>query len=204
MFEVDPDIVRTDRCAAAFRRMAWAFVFFLDFRVGIDNVHVDVLPDLIGWLLTASALTALLDLSPAVKGLRTLAHWLVFLSLFDVVEFGIPVWRSGHVTTWVSLGAPLGVISTILNIVLIWRLCGLIMAMAEAVEDPGIWERADSRRRLYLAFTVLLAAAGVMSFAVPAFAMVAVIAGLPVGVIVFCLMMGLMNGTANMCRGAAA
>lgn len=204
MIEVNVEIIRTQRCAAAFQSMFWAFVFFLDFRLGVNNVHVDVLPDLIGWFMIASALTSILDLSRVVPTLRTLSYWLLFLSLFDVIEIRIPMTQSGNVTTWISPTFFLSTISTILDILLIWKLCGLIMAMAATVDGATIWRRADFRRKLYVSCAVLLSIAVLISFAVPPFVLVAVVVGLPVSIIVFCLMMGLMSGTARMCRGAIA
>lgn len=204
MVEVNIEIIRTERCAAAFQRMFWAFLFFLDFRLGINSVHVDALPDLIGWLIIASALTTIPDLSPVVPTLRTLSYWLLFLSLFDVIEIRIPMTQSGNVTAWISPTFFPGIISTVLDILLIWKLCGLIMAMAAAVDSTTICQRADFRRKLYVSFAVLFTIAVLISFAVPPLAFVAAIVGLPITIIVFCLMMGLMNGTANMCRGALA
>ena len=204
MIEVNIEIIRTERCAAAFQWMFRAFVFFLDFCLSVNNVHVDLLPDLIGWLMIASALTTIPDLSRVVPTLRTLSYWLLFLSLFDVIEIRIPMMQTGNVTTWMSPAFFLGIISMILDILLIWKLCGLIMAMAAAVDSTTIWQRADFLRKLYVSFAALLSIAVLISFAVPPFVFIAVVVGLPVALIVMCLMMGLMIGTANMCRGAVA
>ncbi len=149
-------IIRSEECAAAFDRMFWAFLFFLDFRLGVNNVHVDVLPDFIGWLMIASALASILELSPKVQNIRKLANWLVGLSLFDMVEIRIPFMRSGNVTGQISPTFPLGIIATILDLLLIWKLCGMIIEMASVLGDDVIRERADFRRRIYLIFAICL------------------------------------------------
>ena len=200
---VNTRIIRSEECAAAFDRMFWAFLFFLDFRLGVNNVHVDVLPDFIGWLMIASALTSILELTPKMHGIRTLAYWLVFLSLFDMVEIRIPFMKSGNFTGYISPTFPLGIIATILDLLLIWKLCGVIIEMATAVGDDVIHERADFRRRIYLIFAICLSLSVLVSFVIPPIAIVAVIIGLPVGLVMFCLMMGLMKGTANLCREAS-
>ena len=64
--------------------------------------------------------------------------------------------------------------------------------------------RADFGRRLYVAFVILLAAAVAISFAVPPITLVALVVGLPLALVVFCLLMGLMKGTERMCRAYKA
>ena len=199
--DINQDVIPTERCASAFGRMFWAFLFFLDFRIGINNVHVDILPDFIGWIMIGSALATILDLSPRVVGIRTLASWLVFLSLFDLVEIRIPLSRSGAFTTWTTPTFPIGIIAAVLGILLIWKLCGLIIDMARIAGDTAISSRAAFRRKLYVALVVVLTITVAISFVAPPFILVAIVLGLPLAVIVFCLMMGLMRGTENMCRG---
>ncbi len=197
------DTIRSERCAAAFERMFWAFLFFLDLRIGINNVHVDVLPDFIGWIMMASALLSLVDLSSAVRGIRTLACWLVFLSLFDLVEIRMPLGRSGGFHTWITPTFPIGIVSAVLDVIVVWRLCGLIIDMASAVDSPVIKGRAEFRRKLYLALVIIVSVCVWISFLVPPFLLFALVVGLPLSIVVFCLMMGLMKGTARMCRGQA-
>ncbi len=197
---VNPDMIHTEQCAGAFHRMFWAFLFFLDLRIGVNEVHVDLLPDFVGWALIASALTMILPLAPIVARLRTLAYWLVFLAIFDLVEIRIPLRRAGNVAAWITPTFPIGIVAAILEILFIWRLCGLIIEMASIAGNTTIRERADFRRRLYVGFIIVAMLAVAVSFAVPSFVLVTVIIALPLAIIVFCLMMGLMKGTENMCR----
>ncbi len=66
--DIDQDVIPTERCADAFSRIFWAIFFLLDIRLGIGNVHIDILPDVIGWIMIASAFKTILDLSPFPMG----------------------------------------------------------------------------------------------------------------------------------------
>ncbi|MEO1209595.1 MAG: hypothetical protein AAFX78_08645 [Cyanobacteria bacterium J06638_20] len=203
MIEVNSSIVRTKRCAKAFQQMFWAFIFFIDFRLGFGNIHMDILPDFIGWIVMASALTTIRDLSSTVSALRQFAYLLIVISLFDIVEFRIPIMQSANFTASISPIFFISIILAILEIVFIWKLCGLIMAMANAVGSRTIWRQANFRRKLYIAFYLSAFIVVLMLFAFPAFILPVIMVGLPLAVVVFALMMVLMRSTANMCRAAA-
>ena len=182
--------------------MFWAFLWFFDFRIGVNNVHIDVLPDIIGWLLIGSALGWIVDVHPSIRGIRTLAYVLGFLALFDVVEVRLPLESWGSIKTWYSPTFPVGILATVLDVVLIWKLCGVIMDMAVFCGNPVIRDRAWSRRQMYLAFEVVVWLAVGLIFAAPHLGLIVILAGIPVALIIFCLMMGLMKGTGNMWREA--
>ena len=192
-----PDLIKTRTCADAFGQIFFAFIFFLDLRVGGVRVRVDLLPDVIGWIMVASALGRIFDLHTEIPKLRTLAFILVFLSLFDLVQFRIRL--SSHV--FIQSTFPFKAIVTALDVLFFWRLCGVIMDMAAAVRNALIYERADMRRILYV---VALIAAFILvgiSVAFPPFATIALLVGIPLSLIAFFLMMGLMHGVRNMCLG---
>ena len=197
---LDRDMIHSELCVRAFLRMFWAFLFFFDFRIGINNVHVDVLPDFIGWILMASALGWILGLHSDIKGIRTLSLVLIFLSIFDLIEIKIPIKKVGGISYDISMLFPIGIVLAILSIIVIWKLCGVIMDMAEAVGNPLIRERADFRRKLYLSFMIAITAAIGICLVVPPLILVVAIGGLIVAIVVLCLMMGLMKATANMCQ----
>ena len=181
--------------------MFWAFLFFIDFRIGMDDVYIDVLPDFVGWALIASALTWILGLAPEIRGIRALANWLVLLSIFDLVEIRLLLGWSGNITLWVALTFVVTIATTILDLIVIWRLCEVIMEMASAVGNGVMRDRAGFRRKLYVGSGIAVTLLVTITFAVPQFALVALGVGLPLAIVVFCLMMGLMKATENMCRG---
>lgn len=202
--EINHDMIRTERCARAFGGMFWGFLFLFDFRIGTNGVQVDLLPDFIGWILIASALNDIRDLSPQVGRIRTLSLWLIFFSLFSLVE----IKKKGHPGFTVSanmsinLTSPFRLIGGFLAILVIWKLCGLIMEMADAVDDALIHDRAEFRRTLYLIFIVSLPVAFGMALLSQSLILLALAIEIPFALIVFCLLLGLMRGTENMCRGS--
>jgi VIT1/CCC1 family predicted Fe2+/Mn2+ transporter len=72
--------------------------------------------------------------------------------------------------------------------------------MAGAVDNTLTKQRADFRRKLYLGFIIVVYITAGLCLIEPAFIFITVIAGFPLAIAVFCLLMGLMKGTAKMCQ----
>ncbi len=195
MEPIDPELVKSQPCAEAFGRMFWAFLFFFDFRLGVNEVRVDVLPDVVGWCLFAVALAKISEVSPAVVSLRWFALWLLVWSIFDVVQFR----GASDIEELNAVFLILGIIAGVLNVVFVWKLCGLIIEMASAVGDTVVRRNADARRKIYLGFHIFLLVSIGLAAAAPPFALVAVIVGIPLAIVILCLMMGLMKQTERMC-----
>ena len=201
MNHINARVIPTSRCADAFGAMFWAFLFFLDFGIGFNGVTLDILPDIVGWLLMLSALNAIPDLSPDVRPLRTLALWLAVLSLFSLIQIK---GASGTGVTGLTIVYTLHhLFTTILDLVYIWMLCGLIMGMGLACRRAALAERADFRRKLYaILLLFFLVLPGILTIINDrALLMAAAMVGLLIYVILFCLMMGLMKATQEMCIG---
>lgn len=199
---IDEDVIRSESCARAFGHMFWAFIFFFDLRLTVDNLSIDILPDFIGWTMMATALTWILDLSPRVRGLRGLAILLAILALFDFIQLRAPAHRSPGVPIYISPVSPVLFLLFILDIVFFWKLCGLIMDMATIVESRIIRERAEFRRRLYVGYAVLLVSGTLTAFLVRSSTIFLILVTVPLAIVLFVLMMGLMAGTKRMCRQA--
>jgi uncharacterized membrane protein len=135
------DMIHSEACIRAFERLFWAFLFLIDFRLGYNNVHVDIIPDFIGWILIASALGWILELHSEIKGIRTLSYWLIFLSIFDLIEIRMPAGRAAQISCWTAPMFLIGIITLILSLIAIWRLCGVIVDMAAEVGSTLIRER---------------------------------------------------------------
>lgn len=191
------EMIHSDAGIRAFERMFWVFLFFIDFRIGFGNVHFDILPDIIGWILMATALGWILELHSDIKDIRTLTYGLIFLSIFDIVEIRMPMRKVG---LWTALSFILGIITLLLCIMVIWRLCDVIIDMSESVGNDLIKQRADFRRKLYVVSGIAIFAGGLICMVLPPFIIPTVIAGLVLFIVAICLMMGLMKATANMCR----
>lgn len=199
---LDREMIHSGTCADAFARMFWAFPFFIDFRIGFNDMHIDVLPDLIGWIIMATAIGWILKLHPDVKTIRTLTFWLIFLSIFDIIEFRKQV-KGFSINISITPFTIIKTIAEILAIIVIWKLCGVIMDIAIQVNNTLIARRADFRRKLYIGFIIAAIASAGIILIMPHFIFIMLIVGLPLAIIVLCLLMGLMKGTATMCRAGA-
>ncbi|MFA6240802.1 MAG: hypothetical protein WC655_07730 [Candidatus Hydrogenedentales bacterium] len=201
MNHISARVISTNRCADAFGAMFWAFLFFLDFGIGFNGVTLDILPDIVGWLLMLSALKAIPDLSPDVRPLRTLALWLAVLSLFSLIQIK---GASGTGVTGLTIVYTLHYLFTaILELIYIWMLCGLIMGMGLAYRCAALAERADFRRKFYaiLQLSFLVLPGILMIINDRALVIATAIVGFLIYAILFCLMMGLMKATQKMCIG---
>src|SRR5215831_17724926 len=124
------------RYASGFARMFWAFLFLgisirLTWTFGRQQFMIDLLPDFIGYLLIAAGADRLLGLHPKARGIRNLALVLTFLAMPDAVQYRIDLGQSGNVTYWITATLPLAIVTSILDIILVWKLCGLIADVAQ-------------------------------------------------------------------------
>lgn len=200
---VRPERIRTHKCAAAFSRIFGAFIFLLDLRVVSKNLAIDGLPDFVAWILIATAAGSIVSLHPDLRTVRNLAYWLVFLSLFDLVDFRMPVYEAGTVTVSANPFLPILLATNLLGIIVIWKLCGVIMDMASALGKARMRNRAAFRRNLYVVFIVALCLTETTHNALPDLGTVFAIVTLALAVPAFCLLMGLMRRTQKMCLAAS-
>src|SRR5262245_42976801 len=89
--------------AAAFGRMAWAFLFLgvtvgPTIPVGSELFTIDVLPDFVGYLLIATAAHRLMGLHAGFRSVRNLALLLVFLALPLALQCQTVTTKSGNLT----------------------------------------------------------------------------------------------------------
>ena len=198
-----PDVA-AERYASGFARMFWAFLFLgisfrLTWTLGRQQFMIDLLPDFIGYLLIAAGANRLLGLHAKARGIRNLAMVLTFLALPDAVQYRIDLGRSGNVTYWITATFPLAIITNILDIVLVWKLCGLIADVARQASVTRTEYCALVRRSYYLFLKLLGLAALGLVFVAPLLIIPAVIVGVVLGIAVMCLMMGLMRQAERLC-----
>jgi hypothetical protein len=192
------------RYASGFGSMFWAFLFLglslrLTLTLGRESFMIDLLPDFIGYLLIASGANRLLGLHPKARGIRNLAMVLTFLALPDAVQYRIDLWQSGNATYWFAPTFPLTIVTSILDVVLVWKLCGLIADVARQAFVARTEQAALSRRVYYVVLKVLSLAVVSLVFVAPLLIIPAVIGGVVLGIIVMCLMMGLMRQAERLC-----
>src|SRR5262249_13292485 len=198
-----PDVT-AQRHASGFARMFWAFLFLgirfrLTWSVGRQQFMIDLLPDFIGYLLIAAGANRLLGLHAQARGIRNLAMVLTFLALPDAVQYRIDLGQSNNVTYWITATFPLAIITSILDIVLMWKLCGLIADVARQATVTRTESCALVRRSFYLFLKLLGLVMLGLVFVAPLLIIPAVIAGVVLGIAVMCLMMGLMRQAERLC-----
>ena len=186
--------------AGAFTQMGWAFLFIgltlgPSIRLGQESFTIDLLPDFIGYLLIATAANRLLPLCRQARGVRNLAMLLTFLSVPATIQYTAVASQSNSITTWTAPLWPFSTAVGLLELVLVWQLCGLVADLARRAGDGETERRAYSRRLLYIGLK-LLVIAGIAAALVspkPELIIGAAIGALVIGLIVLGMMIGLMR-----------
>src|SRR5262249_42441658 len=147
--------------AGAFHQIGWAFLFLgisigPSFQLGHENFLIDVLPDFIGYLMIATAATGSLPFPRRARGVRNLALLLTYLAVPSVIRYTVVTSQSGNITTWTAPLWPLTVAVGLLDLVLVWGLCGLVADLARRAGDEATEQKAQARRVAYVLFKVLL------------------------------------------------
>jgi len=197
------EVMRSRGCQRAFVAMMWAFLFLLPLpavKAG-PSVSLEILPDVIGWLLFAAALRTVRDLHPEVRALRRLALVGLVVCLPRLLRFheAVPPWQ--HVYRLLQTGG------AAVAIVFAWRLCRLVGDMAARAGRPSLKASAEFRFWLYTAGLVLLCSGNFLPDLsrrvfgeVHGLFIVGVLAAMFTYIaITISLMMGLMAGVARMC-----
>src|SRR5262249_56980528 len=156
----------------------------LTWTVDRQQFMIDLLPDFIGYLLIAAGANKLLGLHAKARGIRNLAMVLTFLSLPDAVQYRIDLGQSGNATYWITATLPLAILTGILDIVLVWKLCGLIADVARQAFVTRTEMCALARRSYYLFLRLLLLIRLGLVFVAPLLLIPTVIAGLALGIVV--------------------
>jgi hypothetical protein len=101
--------------------------------------------------------------------------------------------KVGNVTYFMSPLFPLDALVAVLDLIMVWMLCGMVADLARQVGATRTEQNALFRRKLYIGLKILMAAGAHTVFANPELWVPAVVGGLVFGLIMVCLMMGLMS-----------
>jgi hypothetical protein len=207
MATLDAPITTRTFPAGAFRQIGWAFLFLgisigPSFRLGDENFLIDVLPDFIGYLMIATAANPLVPIHRRARGVRNLALLLTYLAVPSVVQYTVVTSQSGNITRWTAPLWPLTVAAGLLELVLVWGLCGLVADLARRAGDDVTEQKARARRVAYVLFKVLLTGGLVLVLVSPNRELIigGAIAAAAIGLLLLGLMMGLMRRAARMCE----
>jgi hypothetical protein len=195
--------------AGAFRQIGWAFLFLgmnvgPSVRLGQENFLIDLLPDFVGYLMIATAANRLVPFERRARGVRNLALLLTYLSIPTIIQYTVVTSQSGNVTTWKAPLWPLAIGLGLLELVLVWMLCGLVADLARRAGDATTERRAEACRVVYALLKILLTGGLALALTSPNRELIigGAVAGVVVGLVLLGLMMGLMRRAERMCEAS--
>lgn len=128
-----------------YRKVFLGFLFLFDFRIG----GLDILPDIIGFILIVIGLKALLGRSDFFQKAKNVAIPLIGLSIFDIYQqpIGSSLAYESNPDVFTIL---LGLATSALMIVMVYGICMGIREEAESLSLNDIADKAVIRWKLYL------------------------------------------------------
>lgn len=146
----------------AFYKFSWGFLFILfSFRLQ----GIDIMPDVIGYILFAIGFHRLAEQSEYFARVKILNVIMIFLSIFSIYEQ--PAQGGGiHIN---PLGIVIGLVSTVLLIVIVYHLMMGIKDMAIKRERSDIEQEASQKWTYFLAFQIATLCTFVLIFIPPLF-----------------------------------
>lgn len=196
------DVPGTTRAfpAGPFGQIGWAFLFLgisvgPTIRLGHETFLVDLLPDFVGYLMIAGAANRLIPLHRRARGIRNLALLLAYLSIPTIIQYTVVTAQSNNMVTG---EVPLGYWSLVVglvNLVLVWLLCGLVADLAQRAGDDTTRQLALKRRVAYVFLSTLLTGGLwlALRFPTPERIVSGALGALAIGLTLLGLMMGLMR-----------
>lgn len=153
---------------AGFDKFYWGFLFIMfDFRIQ----GIDILPDVIGFILFAVGFQTLLEHSSFFAKGKTYNLIMLIISIFSIYER--PTEESGiHINPF---GILLGLVSFALILAVAYHLFMGIKEMAEKREQPGIAEEAIHKWKLFLAFQIATLFLLILIFLPPLFILAVIV-----------------------------
>jgi hypothetical protein len=130
----------------AFNKIYWGFLFIMiDFRLQ----GIDVLPDIIGYLLFAGGLTVLASSSSCFEKAKRLNVFMIVLSVVQIYERPT---QGGGINFGVlgPFGFLIGIAATILNLIVIYNLFMGIRDIANVQGKMSIGQEAEKKWSHYL------------------------------------------------------
>jgi hypothetical protein len=159
---------------------------FLFIMIDFKFQGIDVLPDIIGYILFAVGLSALALNSEYFNKAKPLNYVLIILSILSIYEK--PTQGSGiQLGTFGIFGILLGVIGTILNLLVVYYIFMGIKDMA--VEHNDLRQEADQRWKQYLYLQIAALASFALIF-IPPLALIFIVALFIVSIILTVVIMG--------------
>lgn len=166
----------------------WGFLFtMVDFKIQ----GVDVLPDIVGYILFAIGFGILAANNQHFEKARSFNIPMIILSIFSIYEK--PVQGGGvQLGTFGLWGVLIGIAATVLNLLVVYNLFMGIKDMADQQEKSDLSEEAEKRWSQYLGLQIAALFAFIMII-IPTLAFIWVIALFIAAIILTVVIMGFMK-----------
>lgn len=132
-----------------FSKIFWGFIFLFDFRFN----GVDIIPDFIGFILIYFGLQKLVEKNNNFELAKNLAFPLIFISVFDIYQIQKP---ENNIITMSGIGLIIGVVFTILNLIMVYRICLGISEIANERSENELATKSMNRWTLYLINQIII------------------------------------------------
>lgn len=139
-----------------FLNVFWGLIFLFDFRLG----GFDILPDFIGYMFMYSGLNRLTNLNEKFKTAKVISFLLILLSIPDIYQ----VSRTHISGSLATIAIILGIITAVLQIVLIYNICHGIMEMANERGNFQLSSKSANIWILYLIVNTAIIAGTILPF----------------------------------------
>lgn len=175
-----------------FGTIFWGFLFMFDFRIQ----GLDILPNIIGYLLMYSGLGNLSSYSSKFDSAKKYSVPLAVLSLFSIYQVQKPV---GQLTfDPLSIGLSIvGIITTVLDLFLVYNLCLGIVDLAKNQSNDELQGLAQRRWKYYLYCKVLFTVWFALGLITPFLLAIGFIPMFILSIAILVLMMTLMKKAQN-------
>ena len=189
---------RADGRARAMRTIAWGYLFLMPLPLSLFGgwVGIEMLPDVVGWLIFWSALRHVPRPRAAVARRLALAGVCVAAPRLIMYSPGLDPWRICYFGLYM--------VSAIAAVAFTWRLGAAVGAWATEVDDEALARACLRRRGLFTAYLLLPAASVFLTVTgltapIPVLLLLYVVTALSLS-----MMMGICNRTARTLERASA
>lgn len=173
---------------SGFGSIFWGFLFMFDIRIQ----GVDLLPNFIGYMFMYSGLGNLSFYNPEFAIARKFSVPLIILSLLSLYQVQKPLSQMSMDPLSLVFFI-LSLVSTVLDLLLVYHLCRGIIILAEERSHDSLEELAQRRWRFYFLFKVILNVWLALSIIVPFLAAVGFIPLFILSIAILAIMMSLMK-----------
>jgi tetratricopeptide (TPR) repeat protein len=192
------------QAAAGFAALLWGLLFVcvsagFHLTVGKEQIYVDLFPDFVGYILLVAGASRVALVHPHARSVRNFALFLNFFSVLMIFQVRTSAPLERGLNVWISALWAVPLAANLLNAVLVWMLCGVVADLAGQAGELRIEGRALLRRKAYVLVTLLGWAVLLAGLGGPAAMLIGFLVILPLGILVTCLLMGLMNDARRMC-----